>query len=659
MSYHNCVVVLFSLLFIQQAEAQETTPTAPKPPAKAPARPKPAAGSTPGAPPAKTTPAAKPKAGAAPAAKPKTTTPAARPKAQTPGKAKPAPKKPATSPDKEGLPADDGDTNSANDSAKPSESPPPAVAKPIDKPVLSTEALQEQFRERVSSWRAAQLQIESTAAQARIVKGEEQKAAVNLLAQQSREAAVSLAQAVEPALVLFERDPQEAEVREFLIQAVGIFGRRGRLEEAATIANKLISHDCRDVYVNVIATLAALEAFDIASAQKYYAVVREQDASSKLVDVVFDKLDANRELFERERDVRSKEAAADDLPRVLLVTTQGEIEIELFEDDYPNAVANYLKLVDSHFYDRLPFCQVTPGFGAIGGCLYADGTGGPGFEIPAQASVEFPRMPMRGAVSLVNMGDGACSSKFLISYSWPTSARLRGAQPVIGRVIRGMDVASELNWIEPREDRVFNYDGILSARILRKRPHEYVVVTTQNLAADKFNAGVELLNTGKAADAEAPLLEALKIAPRDRLILDAIALALSQQERLNDAVTYLQRGVDVDPHSPDAHHHLGKVLGALERLDDAREHYQTAIKLKPDYVDARLDLGDLLRKEGKYGAAVEQYAECLKYTPDAAFIQQRLRDAVSETDAQKKAAEEKKAAEDMKAAEEKKVAKEE
>jgi tetratricopeptide (TPR) repeat protein len=233
---------------------------------------------------------------------------------------------------------------------------------------------------------------------------------------------------------------------------------------------------------------------------------------------------------------------------------------------------------------------------------------------------------MRGAVSLINMGEGACGSKFLISYSWTTSAHLRRTQPVIGRVIRGMDAASELNWIELRQDAVLDNDGIVSAYIARKRPHEYTVVTTQQLAAEKYNAGVELLNAGKAAEAEALLLEALKIAPRDRQILDALALALSQQDRLKDAAKYLQRGVDGDPHSPDAHHHLGKVLGALGRLDVARNHYEVAIKLKPDYVDARLDLGDLLRKEGKFDAAVAQYSECLKYTPNAALIQDRLRE---------------------------------
>ncbi|MBL9123744.1 MAG: peptidylprolyl isomerase [Planctomycetaceae bacterium] len=515
----------------------------------------------------------------------------------------------------------------------PAEPRPLPAAAPAPPKELTDDELRQLFVERQAAWRAAQLELDAQAAQARIAPESEKLKAVNELSRKSRAVAGILGQALEPAIRLFPRHPEDPELTEFLIRATGVYGRRGRLEDAAVPANLLVAQGCRDTYVNLVASLAALEAFDVDSAKKYYEVVREQEANSKIVELVINRLDANREFLEHERDVRRREAEADDLPRVLLLTTQGEIEIELFEDDYPNAVAHFLKLVDTHFYDRLPFCQVTQGFGAINGCLYDDGTGGPGYEIAVQPNAEYPRMPMRGAVSLINMGEGACGSKFLISYSWTTSAHLQRTQPVIGRVIRGMDVASELNWAELRQQQVLDYDGIISARILRKRPHEYRVVTTQALAADQFNAGVALISAGKPAEAEAPLLAALRIAPRDRQILDAIALALSQQDRLGEAVKYLQRAVNADPHAPDAQHHLGKVLEALDKTREARNHYEQAVKYKPDYVEARLDLGDLLRREGEFDAAISQYSECLKYTADAQMIHDRLREAVRGKDA--------------------------
>ena len=640
MRYQIFVAGVFSLLLVTTITAQETTPTVPKPPAaKAPPRPKTPMGTSAAAPSSPGTagakPVAKPKATAAPGSKPKSAAPKSTnpsapksPATSKPATAKPkAPAKPKTADKPKAKPKGEDDANEEKASATPSTENAPMPVEPAVAPVASNEELAARFRERYDAWRTSQLEVESKAAQARIAKGDDQKKAVNELSRQSRDSATKLGLAVEPAMALYLRDPSNVPLNEFLVQAVGVLGRRGRLEEAAAIAKPLLDNHCTDAYVNTIGTLAALEAFDVDGAKKYYDVVRQQNASSKIIDLVIDQLDANRVLLEHERDVRQKEAAANDLPRVVLVTTQGEIEIELFEDDYPNAVAHFMQLIQAKFYDRLPFCQVTPGFGAVNGCLYADGTGGPGYEIPAVASTEFPRMPMRGAVSLIDMGEGACGSKFLISYSWTTSAHLRRTQPVIGRVVRGMDVASELNWIELRQAAVLENDGIVSAYIVRKRPHDYPVVTTQQLAADKYNAGFELLAAGKPAEALAPLEEALKIAPRDRQILDAMALALSQQDRLKEATRYLQRAVDGDPHSADAHHHLGKVLGALDRLGDARDHYETAIKLKPDYVDARLDLGDLLLKEKQFDAAISQYSECLKYTADAALIQQRMREA--------------------------------
>lgn len=510
----------------------------------------------------------------------------------------------------------------------PAEETAPAVAAPAEvEPAPKTRAqLEEEFAAARIIWQDAQSALESVAAAIQFANATEQEGQLDLLVNQSREVSKLLGAAVAPALAIFEMEPPAGkDLEDFLATALNAYSRRGRLEEAVQIAQALVAHGNRDAQVNLVAAFGALEQLDVDAAKRYFAVAHEADPLPKRVETAVGRLDEQREWFEHERETRRREAEANDLPRVLLITTQGEIEIELYEDDYPNAVASFMQLVTTGFYNRLPFYQVTPGFGAIGGCAYADGTGGPGYEIKQTPNAEHPRLPMRGALSLINMGDGTCGSKFLISYSWVTSAHLRRTQPVIGRVVRGMDVVSELNWYDQRLGVKLKPDGILAAHVVRHRPHEYTVVTTKSLAADRFNEGVALLEAGKAAQAVAPLVEALKIAPRDRNILDAVALALCQQERLTDALPFLERAVNTDSHSPDAHHHLAKVLAALDRRDQAKRHLIRAIELKPDYVDARVDLAEVHQKEGDLEAAVAQFSECLKYDADAQYIHSRLR----------------------------------
>ncbi|MCA9080504.1 MAG: peptidylprolyl isomerase, partial [Planctomycetaceae bacterium] len=93
------------------------------------------------------------------------------------------------------------------------------------------------------------------------------------------------------------------------------------------------------------------------------------------------------ELWTKEQAVRTAEdaaAPAEQLPQVLIKTTRGDITIELLENEAPNAVANFISLVENKFYDGIRFHRVIPGFMAQGGCPNSKddaqgvpGTGGP------------------------------------------------------------------------------------------------------------------------------------------------------------------------------------------------------------------------------------------------------------------------------------------
>ena len=78
-------------------------------------------------------------------------------------------------------------------------------------------------------------------------------------------------------------------------------------------------------------------------------------------------LDNYSRLWAKEAAIREAEAKADNLPRVKLTTNKGEITLELFENEAPQAVANFVTLVKQGFYTDSPFHRVLPDFMAQGG----------------------------------------------------------------------------------------------------------------------------------------------------------------------------------------------------------------------------------------------------------------------------------------------------
>src|SRR5262245_53518643 len=89
---------------------------------------------------------------------------------------------------------------------------------------------------------------------------------------------------------------------------------------------------------------------------------------------------AAKEKEEKDADKGDDKKDSKKLPQVLLKTNKGEILLELYEDEAPNTVANYVSLVEKKFYDGLKFHRVIPGFMAQGGDPKGNGSGGPGYH---------------------------------------------------------------------------------------------------------------------------------------------------------------------------------------------------------------------------------------------------------------------------------------
>jgi cyclophilin family peptidyl-prolyl cis-trans isomerase len=185
------------------------------------------------------------------------------------------------------------------------------------------------------------------------------------------------------------------------------------------------------------------------------------------------RLSEHREHWVEEQKIRAAEVAADDLPRVKMSTTKGDIVIELFENEAPQSVASFLTLVKDGFYDGVTFHRVLPLFMAQGGDPEGTGGGGPGYNITDEQGLPQARRHFRGSMSMANTGQpNSGGSQFFLTFV-PTSY-LDGRHAVFGRVIEGIDVAASLKRRDPTGPGPKPMpDKILKAEVLRDRGHEY------------------------------------------------------------------------------------------------------------------------------------------------------------------------------------------
>src|SRR6201994_1552927 len=135
-------------------------------------------------------------------------------------------------------------------------------------------------------------------------------------------------------------------------------------------------------------------------------------------------------------------------------TTQGTIELELFDEDAPKTVENFKKLARDNFYDEVIFHRVIPDFMIQGGCPEGIGTGGPGYTFEDEIN---PHKVVRGALAMANAGPDTNGSQFFI-VTIDQAPWLDGKHTVFGEVTDGMDIVDTIESTptdgrdRPRED---------------------------------------------------------------------------------------------------------------------------------------------------------------------------------------------------------------
>jgi peptidyl-prolyl cis-trans isomerase A (cyclophilin A)/peptidyl-prolyl cis-trans isomerase B (cyclophilin B) len=155
-----------------------------------------------------------------------------------------------------------------------------------------------------------------------------------------------------------------------------------------------------------------------------------------------------------------------------LHTSEGDIEVELYDERAPKTVTNFITLAEGGndyegaeigpegdawedpdsgekridpLYDGVPFHRVIEGFMVQGGDPTGTGRGGPGYQFDDEFDDELTH-DGPGVLSMANSGPDTNGSQFFITLD--SQPHLDGRHAVFGKVVEGMDTVEAIGDVE-------------------------------------------------------------------------------------------------------------------------------------------------------------------------------------------------------------------
>jgi peptidyl-prolyl cis-trans isomerase A (cyclophilin A) len=163
-------------------------------------------------------------------------------------------------------------------------------------------------------------------------------------------------------------------------------------------------------------------------------------------------------------------------------TTKGDFTIELFDQDVPKTVENFVGLAEGTkawtdprtgrkgigpYYNGTIFHRVIDAFMVQGGDPLGQGTGGPGFTFADEFSKK-RRHSKAGVLSMANSGPNTNGGQFFITLA--ATPWLDDKHTVFGEVVEGMDVVKKIGTVPTKKpgDRPLEPITVQSVTIERK-----------------------------------------------------------------------------------------------------------------------------------------------------------------------------------------------
>jgi len=147
----------------------------------------------------------------------------------------------------------------------------------------------------------------------------------------------------------------------------------------------------------------------------------------------------------------------------IIHTSHGDISVDLFAEEAPQTVNNFVFLASEGFYDSVIFHRVVPGFVVQGGDPTGSGRGGPGYRF--RDELDHPRPYARGTLAMANAGPNTNGSQFFICLE---DVGLPHAYTIFGKVTSGMEAV----------------DSIASTPLRGERPIEDAFMQTVEITAN-------------------------------------------------------------------------------------------------------------------------------------------------------------------------------
>jgi cyclophilin family peptidyl-prolyl cis-trans isomerase len=270
------------------------------------------------------------------------------------------------------------------------------------------------------------------------------------------------------------------EQKKMIYVAARICAEASRFDALYQIASRMIKLDPKTGAWRQMYAMAVMNTNRFEEASQY--VQQEPAIVSDLPDKFQDAYRDLPTLLAAAADERARDeahASGPARPRVLFKTNKGEFVVELFEDEAPETVANFVSLVEKGFYDGLKFFMVRKDSRSQTGSPANNGDGHAGYTIRDESGREDRRHHLTYVLTMArsDVPDSASSQFFILNRPM---LELDGVHTAFGRILSGFDAFEQLAATVATDEDGNEVvipgtipDTIISATVLNKRDHEY------------------------------------------------------------------------------------------------------------------------------------------------------------------------------------------
>jgi cyclophilin family peptidyl-prolyl cis-trans isomerase len=368
------------------------------------------------------------------------------------------------------------------------EAQPPAIAPDAGEvPESDSSALAQAYRERLADLKKQMKNLRKKIVEHHTDLSADRDSKLQEWQKVSQEAREASARFRKAAIDLYRSDSQRyATVGDLLFGMLKEECEADRFDGMNEVGKVLVEQKYPHPDVDGIAGLAAFGEHDFEFSEQCLRRAIQTGVDTAVPPQVLQSIEQLKEDWKKELELRAAEAQADDLPRVRISTTKGVIVLELFEDDAPETVANFLYLAKNGFYDGRPIFRVLKHFVAQTGCERGDGSGSAGYTVRGEMKSPRARKHFRGSVAVALGSDPATqatdydSGSAQFFFDLLASPPMNGEYCVFGRVLEGMEVLGELTKIDlsskdaKEEYSGVNPDSMVRVEIVRQRKSSYI-----------------------------------------------------------------------------------------------------------------------------------------------------------------------------------------